>query len=872
MKNQDWDRLISQIRDESVSDEVIRGAASRVREAISGSESFEDTGHKLRSCADFRSLIPSYLSSRLTPARTLLMEDHLHQCVACRHALAAARTQSVPPRAPQRRESKHFPALRWAFAGALAAGIAIGIFAGNAGLLPGQHVPRATVASVDGSAFYVADSGSRLVPAGYKLGDGDEFRTGKGSHAEVELSDGSGIEMDERSQLSISRGWRGTTIHLDGGHIIVRAAHRSTGGLYVATDDCLVASKGTIFVVNHGTKGSRVSVLEGAVHVAYGKTQQDLAAGGQATSSGDISRVPIQDDLAWSKHSAKYLALLGEFRVLEKQWEAIPGPGLRYQSDLLPYIPPNTVIYAAIPNMSSTLAEASRVFEDRLQQSPVLRAWWKQQRGLRGPQFEDAISRIETFSNYLGDEIVVAIARGQNNGQQDPVLLADVRRPGLREFLESQDRQLSNGNGHSIFHFVDDGAPVRQTANPQPLIYVGDNLMIVATEPYELERIRGLAHNRQAGRFQETPFYQNLTHSYRDGAGWLFSADMEQILDDYVHNPRAREPLPPGFDNIKYLTVERRDTGKTETRASITFAPVRKGIPAWLAEPAPMGSLDFVSPEASLAASFVIKDPKSVVDEIFQFAESTDPNFQDHLAQLESNLGVSIRDDISEPLGGEITLALDGPVLPTPSWKVIVEVYDRGSLQATISKLVDSFNRQAPPADGKLHLSERQLGSVTYFTLHNDKRPDFEMDYAFVDSYWILGPSQSLIARAIQNRQTGYVLTRSAAFQGQLPTDGYTNFSALFYHNIGPTLAPLAQQLKATGGLTADEQRDLNALGAYSTPGLIYAYGEPDRIIVASSSGFMGLNLDSLLGIGQGNPVVLSHLFGNRLGARPGSD
>jgi len=78
--------------------------------------------------------------------------------------------------------------------------------------------------------------------------------------------------------------------------------------------------------------------------------------------------------------------------------------------------------------------------------------------------------------------------------------------------------------------------------------------------------------------------------------------------------------------------------------------------------------------------------------------------------------------------------------------------------------------------------------------------------------------------------------------------------------------------LKATGALTADEQRDLNALGSYSTPGLIYAYGEPDRIIVASSSGFMGLNLDSLLGIGQGNPAVLSHLFGNHGGARPGTD
>src|SRR5215471_5453949 len=276
MKSQDLDRLISQIRDESVTDEVISGAASRVREAISGSQSAHEVAPKLRSCRDFQSLIPSYLSARLTPARTLLMEDHLHHCVACRHALEAARTQSAPSRAPRRIETRHFPALRWAMAGALAAGIAIGVFAGKAGLLPGQHAIQATVASVDGSAFYVADSGSRLVLAGYKLGDGDEFRTGKDSRAEVQLSDGSEIEMDERSQLSISRGWRGTTIHLDGGHIIVEAAHRATGGLYVSTDDCLVASKGTVFVVNHGTKGSRVSVLEGAVHVAYGKTQQDL--------------------------------------------------------------------------------------------------------------------------------------------------------------------------------------------------------------------------------------------------------------------------------------------------------------------------------------------------------------------------------------------------------------------------------------------------------------------------------------------------------------------------------------------------------------------------------------------------------------------
>jgi hypothetical protein len=65
--------------------------------------------------------------------------------------------------------------------------------------------------------------------------------------------------------------------------------------------------------------------------------------------------------------------------VLQKQFAAIPGPGLRYSSDLLPYVPEHTVVYAAIPNLANTLGEASRLFQDRLQQSPALRNWWKQQ-------------------------------------------------------------------------------------------------------------------------------------------------------------------------------------------------------------------------------------------------------------------------------------------------------------------------------------------------------------------------------------------------------------------------------------------------------------------------------------------------------------
>jgi ferric-dicitrate binding protein FerR (iron transport regulator) len=869
MKNQQFDRLLSEVRDEKVGEDVINDAARRVLTSIAAANSSADpVPHTLRSCADFQALRSAYRDGTLSPARVLLMEDHLHGCVECRHAMEGTDRHRAPRATGREIGSGRRPVLRWAAALALVVGIAIGILAGAAGLLPGQHAARATVESVDGSLYDATNAGNRLIPAGYKVGDGDEVRTAKASRAEVRLADGSRIEVGERSQFSLSHGWRGTTIHLDGGTVIVQAAKQHASHLYVATDDCLVSAKGTIFLVNHGIKGSRVSVLEGVVNVAYGQHMEDLQAGDETTTNSNLARVPLQDEIAWSKNAAKYLALLGEFQTLQKQFEAIPEPGLRYQSDLLQYLPDNTVVYAAIPNIGPTLSEGERVFEDRLQQSPVLRAWWKQQQRGHGEALQDMINKIETFSSYLGSEVVLAVAQNGSQSYAAPVLLADVRQPGLREFLEQQNSKLSAGQTRDALRIVDNPAAVPLGPNSSWLVYLNHGLMVATFDPVQLQRTAAVVDQPQTRRFTQTPFFQKITQSYQDGVGWLFCVDMEQIISDHVPDQRGGERLPPGFGDVKYLVVERRDVGKTETRASVTFAPQRKGVAAWLAAPAPMGSLNFVSPDASLAASLVIKDPRSMMEEIFEFAENSDPNFRERLSDFESKVGVSFLNDVSAPLGGEVAVALDGPALPVPSWKVIVEVYDRDTLQSTITKLVESFNRQASPKAGRLQLAQQQIGPQTYYTLLDEKRAGWEIDYTFVDSYLIAAPSRSLLARAIQNRQTGYTLTHSPGFQAQLPSDGYTNFSAIFYHNLTPLMTPLAEQLKAMRTLSPDEQHELDALPANSAPGLIYAYGEPDRIVVASSSGFMGLSLDTLLAIGQGQPVLLSQLFGS--GAGPG--
>jgi len=868
MSDHKFDRLLSEIRNEAIDDRVVTEASDRVWGSISASPA--QSMQKLRSCEDFQTLIPAYLEKNLPEARRLLFQDHVHQCVACRHAVEQARVgeMQIVRRPAWRAElqakaaGSGFPVWRWAMSAAAVAVVAGATFALLNGFFPGQHVVRGSVQNVDGSLYAVVDDQVRLIPAGYQIRNGDEIRTAKGSNAVVRLLDGSLVEMGERADLSVSREWKGTTIRLDGGHIIVQAAKQRTGRLYVATDDCLVSVKGTIFSVNHGTKGSRVAVIEGVVRVSAGDQTTDLRAGDEQTSSSSVSKVPIQNEIAWSRNSAKYLALLGDFALLQKQFEAIPGPGLRYSSDLLPYVPDNTSVYAAIPNLAATLGEASQLFEDRLQQSPALRSWWNEQQRGKGPKLTDLIDQLKTFSSYLGDEIVFALPKdGATYGS--PVILARVRQPGLEDFLRGEMTHYSGtGPAPGSLQILHDLSAVPQSANHPLLVYVNNGVLVATPDVAQLQSTVARMQESGASHFAETPLYQQVQHAYQQGAGWLFCADMEQIVAEHVHDGREHE-LPPGIGDVRYLMMERREVGgKTENQAALTFASERRGVASWLAAPASMGGLEFVSPNASMVSSVVIKNPKSIVEEMFQMIGSGDASFQQGLAEFESKTGVRVVDDIAAPLGGEVTFAFDGPVLPTPRWKVILEVYDPATLQSTIGKLVESFNREANASHGSLQLSQQQVGSQTYYTLHNSEQPSLEIDYTYVDSYLIAGPDISTLSRAIQQRQSGNSLTHSQTFQALLPSDGYTNFSAIFYHNIGPIVGPLVDQIKAVGTLTPQQQQSISTLQANTSPGLIYAYGEPDRIVVASKSGFMGFDLGTLMTLGQGGPIPAQMFLG----------
>ena len=133
-----------------------------------------------------------------------------------------------------------------------------------------------------------------------------------------------------------------------------------------------------------------------------------------------------------------------------------------------------------------------------------------------------------------------------------------------------------------------------------------------------------------------------------------------------------------------------------------------------------------------------------------------------------------------------------------------------------------------------------------------------------MDSYLIAGPDIATLAKAIRDHQSGNTLTHSQTFQALLPNDEHTNFSAIFYHNIGPVVGPLVEQIKAFGNLTAAQQKSISTLQANTAPGLIYVYGEPQRIVVASDTGFMGFDLGTLMTLGQGGGFLPTDASGRR--------
>jgi type IV pilus assembly protein PilA len=533
-----------------------------------------------------------------------------------------------------------------------------------------------------------------------------------------------------------------------------------------------------------------------------------------------------QPEMPWTQELKKHPELLAEFgRLYEKLQKDIQFPAPRSESRLLPLLPASTMSFAAFPNYGDVTQQALKVFRQELQESAVLRDWWQHgDLATAGPKFEDSLDQLAQFQQFLGDEIVVS---GSFEGQ-DPKLLvvAELRKPGLKKFLQDKITQLGGESKQGV-HILDlqDLAAAKDVGSPKDLlVLVRPDYVVAAMDLATLRNFnaRLASHSRE---FLATPFAQRIAKEYASQITLLAAADLHKIIDKTP--PVLRQDTSfqrSGFADVKYLIWEHRtvDT-KTISQTEMSFNSPRHGSAAWLAKTGPLTGMDFVSPKAVIAATVMLASPAQIFEDVKGMYTNPSSSPFASLPAFEKMLNLSLKDDLLNTLGGEVTLEMDSVGPPKPLWKAILSVRDTGHLQKTLTTLLAAAHIEAEKFDED---------GVAYSTIHiPSSTPPYEVDYAFVDGHLILGPSRETVTDAVRQHNSGESLAKSKTFLASLPPGHPLEASALVYQD--PT-ALVSWQLQP---LAPDLARSLAQSSKQALPAVVSVYGEESAIRESSSNG-----------------------------------
>jgi hypothetical protein len=255
-------------------------------------------------------------------------------------------------------------------------------------------------------------------------------------------------------------------------------------------------------------KGSRVSVVEGSVEVEHGGSDDTLAPGDQVVTSDNMSATSVEEDISWSKDLPKHLELLGQLKKLQKRLEQVQLPAPRYNSTLLARMPADTLFYASLPNAGQALEEANKILQDQIQQSDALRQWFTHGDAQATTKMNDTIEKIRSLSDYLGDEVVV-VGFGAQNGP-GVAIVAEIRRPGLREFLQTK---FVGPDGKHITVVDEAQLASARSVGQGPIALVRESEVIFSGNNGALERVNAQLNAGGSG-LDQTEFGKRLTEAY----------------------------------------------------------------------------------------------------------------------------------------------------------------------------------------------------------------------------------------------------------------------------------------------------------------------------------------------------------------------
>jgi type II secretory pathway pseudopilin PulG len=493
---------------------------------------------------------------------------------------------------------------------------------------------------------------------------------------------------------------------------------------------------------------------------------------------------------------------------------------------LLPLLPESTMAYGAFPNYGDAASEALTVFGEELKESSILREWWLHgQAATVGPKIEDSLAKFSQLNQYLGEEIAVS---GTMEGKEPNLLIVtEIRKPGLKKYLQQMLAELA-GKSKSGVYVLDTqqlAAAETKPASGDLLILVRPDFVVGALNLATLRKFNSRLDQASRG-FVATPFGHRVEQAYAGGVTMLAAADLQKLLSKVPQAPNTDQMTlqRSGFSDMKYLVWDHtRLNGQTVSEAELSFTGQRRAAAAWLAKPAPLGSLDFVSPKAIVAGTVVLTNPARIFDDYKEITGAASAAIFTNLAQAEQVMKLSLRDDLLACLAGEITLELDSVTPPKPEWRAILKASDSRHLQQTLSSLLKTAQFRA---------EEFEEAGTTISTVEiPNGQSRMKIGYAIVDGYWILGSSREAVASAIHLHSSGGSLAKSKKFLAALPPNHTAEASALFYQD------PIAMASLRLRGFSPEMAKSLADASSESVPGLIALYGEESAIREASLGG-----------------------------------
>ena len=704
-----------------------------------------------------------------------------------------------------------------------------------------RQVPRgdallASVLAVEGRATLLTGAEPvALVPLA-ELRQDSQIRVGHGGYLALRLTDGNILEARAGSRPALRRFADRTEVRLEQGQIWAHLQAPLDRPFAIATRGMRAVATGTVYGVSAGLSGDIAAVAEGAITVeAEGRTL-GLDAG-DTFNSRTGQAAPLPDAaLDWSRYPENLVALRTSGPVeqavaaLQLEAAAPPAPAaagdeattgtapVRTVDDLANLLPDTTRAFFAVQDWPAITAGFSGSAYSMLLRQDSIRKWWDTVGGrqVAGEVLDEAqVREIIALARLVDGQLVVGVEAGKQF-----ILIADCHaspdefRRRLVDVVTglNQGRTLSPGQLEAFFDRV--------------VLRAGR--LVVSSSPELLRATLERLDRGQPTGFTDSGFFRKI-ETAAGGAPFVFAVDLAAIFGSVPPTDLAlqRRLNLAGLSGLDYLVIAPQFRGGGINQAArLGFQRTRFGALNWLAEPAPMHSLQFFSPETHILAAAVTVSPRMMFFDWLQYLMGED------VAALERwRLFFDRHEALFDSVGREIAVGIENPILPIPNVRLVAELADPVAFQAHLDALLRALTLEFEAKGRFAYVETTDGGGYSIDSFYVDGWL-LQPSWAVIDDHLVVGPGPQFVRSAIDLYRTGGSMARSARLARLLPARGAPSVSFLLYQDLVKAI-PQFLESKVLSRLGPDERGifpNLSFLERYSAPGVMYAIAAPRHI------------------------------------------